>query len=166
MAFVVEDGTGIPGANAYIEVAFADGYFSDRLDTEWTGTPEQKQAAIVLATDYMESRFGAAWVGCRLTETQGLGFPRVAPAGMPLGLQQACAEYAKRARVKPLAPDLPLAATGTVAMVTERTVGPITTKFAAPTHGPGSVVMLLQPYPTADMKLRGLVRNTSGRTVR
>lgn len=37
MAFVVEDGSGIANANAYITVAYADEYFSDRGNADWAG---------------------------------------------------------------------------------------------------------------------------------
>lgn len=84
MAFVVEDGNGLPTANAYIDVAYADAYFADRAITAWTGADNVKQAAIIKATDYIDKAFGSrflhgkAFVSVPSDETldQALEFPR------------------------------------------------------------------------------------------
>ncbi len=49
MTFVVEDGTGLANANAYIAVAFADSYFADRGIQKWADVTDAslKQQAIV-----------------------------------------------------------------------------------------------------------------------
>lgn len=107
MAFTVEDGTGIVDANAYIAVAAADSYFTDRgTVAAWTAaTTQQKQAAIIKATDYIEARFGQRFLGLKLTTTQGLSFPRDSlydrdgelVEGMPRPFLNAVCEYAVRA---------------------------------------------------------------------
>lgn len=106
MAFTPEDGTGLDGANAYISVEYADGYFSDRGVTAWDNLEtEAKQAAIYRATDYVEARFGRRFRGIKLTTTQALAFPRSAlyddegteVEGIPDRFKQAVAEYAYRA---------------------------------------------------------------------
>lgn len=76
MAFTVEDGSGVAGANSYCSVIDAGTYHSDRGDTGWTGTDEVKQAALVRATEYLEAR--CAWsTGTKGTEAQGLSWPRI-----------------------------------------------------------------------------------------
>lgn len=86
MAFTVEDGNGLPTANAYIEVAFADDYWSDRGDAAWAAASEpNKQVAIVKATDYIDKVFGGRFKGSKAFVTrpkpdesvdQALEFPR------------------------------------------------------------------------------------------
>lgn len=38
MSLIVEDGTGLPDAESYASVAFADAYFTARNNSAWTGT--------------------------------------------------------------------------------------------------------------------------------
>lgn len=84
MAFVVEDGSGVSGANSFVEVDYADEYFTDRGNTVWLGLSiEQKQAALVLASDYASTQY--RYKGQKADLEQGLAFPRVElidPKGM------------------------------------------------------------------------------------
>lgn len=118
MAFTVEDGSGIPGANAYVDEAFADGHHADRGNTFWsTLSSPDKQAAIIRATDYIDKRFGRRFRGFREQKDQGLEWPRLdafdddgfllsGGADIPAQLQKATAEYALRAAIyMTLAPD-------------------------------------------------------------
>jgi uncharacterized protein involved in response to NO len=70
MALVVETGAGTPGANAYVPVAFVTSYLSDRgrsTENGWTAsTTGAKEAAIIAATDYIETRWGSRFLGSRL----------------------------------------------------------------------------------------------------
>uniref|UniRef100_A0A6M3J8A0 Putative structural protein n=1 Tax=viral metagenome TaxID=1070528 RepID=A0A6M3J8A0_9ZZZZ len=76
--FVVEDGTGLATANAYVSVADADQYHTDHgAPAAWTGVDAVKQAAIRLATEYLDARYGSAWKGRRSNEDQALDWPRV-----------------------------------------------------------------------------------------
>ena len=122
MAFTLEDGTGVAGANALITVAFFREYHTDRgrAGVDVTTIPDATaQALIIRATDFIVKRWGESFKGCRLTDTQGLPFPREdiyidgveqPEDAVPLGIQQAAAEYALRANdVLQLAPDAPLA---------------------------------------------------------
>ena len=53
---IVEDGTGLANANAYVSVEFADEYFSARGNQTWVGLGSaDKEAAIIKATDYLEA---------------------------------------------------------------------------------------------------------------
>ena len=75
MAFLVEDGTGIASANSYVSIADADTYHTDRGNTGWTGTDAVKQAALIEATDYVESHYRWA-TGVKASSGNGLGWPR------------------------------------------------------------------------------------------
>lgn len=75
MAFLVEDGTGLTDATAYISVADADAYFSDVTNSNWSAaSTSEKENAIIKATRYMEKRFGARWKGIIASSTQGLSW--------------------------------------------------------------------------------------------
>lgn len=121
MAFTPEDGTGIAGANGYVDVAFFRDHHSDRgrVTTSPIITDTQAQQAIVRASDYIDQRFGTRFRGFRLGQFQGLEWPRLSGfdddeylfQGVPTQIQKACAEYALRAFVLgELAPDAPRAA--------------------------------------------------------
>lgn len=161
MAFVVEDGTGKPDANSYGAVADADVYFADRGVVDWTGDDSTKQGALVRATDYIEERFYGNFAGQATTDVQALSWPRqyafnFGKNEIPATLKKACFEYALRALTQVLAPDLVLDG-GFARVKTEETIGPMTDKFAVPSKGPGSDVMLIVPYPAADMLMRPLL---------
>lgn len=118
MAFQVESGSGDEGANAYIEVSYADEHHGDRGNTAWTDfTTTQKQAGIIRASEYVDKRFGVRFVGIRKTKRQGLEWPRLDAFDLdnflysgidavPRNLQKAVAEYALRTLIcGVLAPD-------------------------------------------------------------
>jgi hypothetical protein len=121
MAFTVETGTGIAGANAYDSVANIDTHHADHGQTAWNDfTTPEKQTAIVRATSFIDKRFGRRFVGVRSTKEQGLEWPRLdafdqdgfllsGTDAIPRQLLKAVAEYALRAAVCGiLAPDPPL----------------------------------------------------------
>ena len=173
MAFVVEDGSEVAGANAYAEVAFVDAYFNDRMVTSWASiNSAKKQANIIAATDYIDSRWGQYFKGCRLTETQALEFPRDAfvdsngDGVIPETLKKAVAEYALRADTAPLAPDVEQDASGYQVSRKIEKVGPIEERTDFAFLGPGATRQLLKPYPAADMLMRSLLKNTQGRVIR
>jgi hypothetical protein len=68
MALIIETGVGVYGANAYVSVSFVGGYLQDRnRATEWNNANTAvKEAAIIAATDYIESRFGPSFRGRRV----------------------------------------------------------------------------------------------------
>lgn len=160
MAFIVEDGTGLEDANAYIEVVFADSYFADRGEAGWTGTDEVKEQAIIRATDYVEQRWGDLFRGLREFPDvpQALSFPRAflydrdgrAVVGVPVKLQKACAEYAIRALTGTLFPD-PTAEDS--ATVIREKVGPIETETNYAVGGQEE----LPEYPSTDRLLQEYV---------
>ena len=132
MAFTVEDGSGVEGANAYETIAEVTAYLTDRgraAENGWsTASASTQQAAIVKATDYAEKRFGPRFVGEPASDTQGLSFPReggfdsrllrhIADDEIPKALKQAIAEYSVRSLDATLLPDPAGSASGHVGVV-------------------------------------------------
>lgn len=112
---IVEDGTGKADANSYTSVSYADGFFLARANAAWAAlTTEQKEAALIQATDYLDSTYIGSWLGNRSTSDQALAWPRdgvvvdgvlLASNSIPARLQAACCELANRAAVAPLLTD-------------------------------------------------------------
>ncbi len=167
--FVVEDGSGKTNATSYGSVEAADQYHLNRGNTMWAAlTPEAKQQNLNKASEYADQRFGKRWLGERGSVTQALDWPRsyvtgVEPDEIPVKLQYATFEYALRASVAPLAPDIKLNEAGVAMVTTSIKAGPVEKKFAttAGTSVPASV-NLVRPYPGADMHLSRLVRSGGG----
>ena len=122
---IIEDGSIVAGAEAYIDVAYADTYHANRGNDAWvTLTVPQKEAAIRRATDYMGEAYRLKWAGKRVGITQALDWPRLTvPRKDTIGFQystqvyydhksipeevkKASAELALRAIAGDLAPDL------------------------------------------------------------
>lgn len=73
---IVENGTGLPNADSYVSVEFADSYFSARGVSDWvTLTTEKKEQALICGTDFIDSIY--QWKGKKATSEQALRFPRV-----------------------------------------------------------------------------------------
>lgn len=105
MAFVVEDGTGLSNATAYISVAYFKSYHDDRRhDPPIWASDEDIQGAIVKASDFIDRRWRRKFKGQRFSVSQTLEFPRINAyyfdgrtiAGNPAEVQQATAELAMR----------------------------------------------------------------------
>ncbi len=132
---ILEDGQGIIGANAYIDVAFYKEYHGARGNAAALAfTDDQIAEAIIRATDETR-RYALSWIGVQATADQGLDWPRlnaVLPGGVyqiaddavPDQLKVAVAELAFRATTGPLSPDL--AAGG---RIKSRKVGPLETVY-------------------------------------
>lgn len=73
---IVENGTGLPNADSYVSVEFADSYFSARGVSSWVSlTNEQKEQALICGTDFIDNIYH--WKGKKATTEQALRFPRV-----------------------------------------------------------------------------------------
>lgn len=173
MAFTVEDGTIVAGANAYMAVAQYREHHTDRgkaaLITDTGQGDVAVQAALILATDYIDKRFGRRFKGHRESTSQALEWPRYdvwdedgnTMPSMPSQLLKACAEYAwlTIALGTDLAPP-PDGTTGTVEEKSEK-VGPIEerTKFARrPMTTTGNILTESLPeYPQADLWIEELI---------
>lgn len=138
MAVVIEDGTGVATANAYVDVATANAYFLARNVTTWAAkTTPEKEAAIIRGTEFIEAEYAGKWAGGRSTFIQALAWPRVGVPGpdyvglLPaLALPQALVTATLEAALLASTSDLYASGSTAGAFVTEETVGPITTKYA------------------------------------
>lgn len=75
ITIVVEDGTGLANADVYVAQVDADAYFAKRNNAVWAATTaDQKAAALVAATTYLDRRY--KFKGYKLTTTQALEWPR------------------------------------------------------------------------------------------
>lgn len=166
MTFIVEDGTGLDTANAYISAEYADAYHADRGNTAWTGSSTVKQQAIVRATDYVDTRFGNNFGGSKLVAEQALSFPRSGLydadgneiEGLPEKLKKAVAEYALRALSAALMPDPSTDDTGYAVKSKKEVVGPIE---ESTDYFEGSR-RLFKAYPAADKLLKTYLVSTGG----
>lgn len=155
MTLIVEDGSGVDGAEAYADVVFADKYLSDRGFSSWASLATlDKERGLRLATDYIELRFSSRFRGQRSNEEQALSFPRDAAKVVPLGLQRACVEYAVRALQAPLIADPLVDTSGLVVKSTSEKLGPMEEKVEYATTARD----LFKPYPAADLLLKSLLR--------
>ena len=168
MSFVAEDGTGLATANALIDVAFADDYFTDRGIIAWTGSTTVKQSALVRATDYIETRFGSLFYGGKKSSTQALSHPRVntSTGEFPVALKRAVCEYAVRSLSVTLIPDPEIHPSGQGLERTRSKVGPIEEETRFQYQGPGTQRIILRPYPAADILLNGLIKSSAGTVIR
>lgn len=76
--FVVEDGSIVSGANAYVTLADANQYHENFGNpSAWSGaTDANKQAAIRQATQFIDQEYGPQFKGTRANSEQELMFPR------------------------------------------------------------------------------------------
>ena len=105
MPLIIEDGTGVVGANSYGTLDEADDYMADHpyysstwADLSW----QKKESLLTYAASYMDSLF--AWNGYRVYEEQVLGWPRqsvttydhilLSSTSIPLKVKQAQFEIA------------------------------------------------------------------------
>lgn len=144
---IVEDGTGLPNANAYISVEFADGYFSERNNTAWEAL-QNKEALIIRATDYLEAAYFDKWKGKPLKDDQSLAFPRDGE-GVPEKIKKAVCELALKANSGELMADIER-------LTTREKVGSIEVEYAEnadATTKYAYVLSLLSPFLKSASKM-------------
>lgn len=167
MSFIVEDGTGVADANSYATVEYADSYFKDRNITSWSGSATIKQALLIRATDYINTRFDGRFKGEQVyTEepAQVMAFPRTEfTPNMPVNLLKATCEYALRAKVADLAPDLKTGAGGHSIVSEKSKVGPLEKETHYDTQKQASVI---KSYPAADMLIKPLLKPKGAGVIR
>lgn len=154
MSFTPEDGTGLPDSNSLCDVAFADSYFSLRGNADWEAmTTEEKQSALVLATDYICVRWDSRLRSEPLhPDTQALCFPRLEWDGVPSNVKRATAEYAVRSHtLGSLWPDPEVDERGMIVVESTDKLGPIEErrKYSGGANGLNFV-----PYPIPDMLMK------------
>ena len=151
MALIVEDGTGLSTANAYISRAGFVTYHADRNNAAAAAlTGAEIDAAILYATVWMDSRY--AWRGDIVEDDQALGLPTEDGVddqgrdieGLPTRAANACAELAFLHTQNPVNPILgPM-------VLEQEVVGAVKRKFSDRVGNEGV------RYPMIDMMLKGL----------
>jgi len=182
MALITENGTtsgGVPNAESYCDVTFADAYWAGRNATNaatWAAlTTPKKEAALREACQYLDNGF--EWRGDRLSSTQYLNWPRAISGintrsthlvdtnlslpginAIPLALKQAQCELALEAAGGKLAPTYDPSQT-----VEAVQVGPINVKYG--TRG-GTVSAPNKRFPLITLLLKDIASgsNTGGLT--
>ena len=101
---IVEDGLGLPNADSYIDVDFADSYFLKRGITQWASLTN-KESLIIRAMDYIENNY--SYKGTKLVSTQALQFPRLIDGETvyPIALKNAVCELALKSNDEDLLAD-------------------------------------------------------------
>jgi hypothetical protein len=163
MAFIVETGLGVEGANVYCTVEFADGFNASQIDGQnWVDVDlPDKQIRLMTASRLIDNSFD--FHGRRVSRFQGLEFPRwglrdrdgflIPAAPLPNFIKCATAELA---RVLGERADAGVSATGTPAAasaagtVEKIVVGPIELTMAgqSSTSGGGSAAATSASIPT------------------
>lgn len=99
---IVEDGTGMTDANSYVDVIFADSYFSTRGYSKWGElSDEEKEVFLIRGSEYINYAFD--YYGKKSNPSQSMKFPRVELVddegylvkGIPMVLKEAVCECAK-----------------------------------------------------------------------
>lgn len=161
MTIEIETGSASSTSEAYISVADADTYFSNRGLTNWaTLSTNEKEQALRRAADYIGQTYRTRWAGYRVNDTQALDWPRYSvprrdgiPAlypsdSIPREVVAANAELAFRGAAGELLSDID-------APVTSETVGPISVTYA-----PGATK--IKRYPAIDRLLEPLLTCSGG----
>lgn len=166
--FTPETGAGVIDANSYVTEDYADDYFALRNVTEWDDV-EDKEAALVQASDYIDLRWGTKFRGSIFSETQGLLYPRLyvgySVSQYPVNLKKACCEYALIAGQGRLVPVIPYDETGRLYTSKREEVGPIVeeTKYSSASSNPAGEFNI---YGLADSYMKSFLSYSLGGLVR
>ena len=119
MALIVEDGTGVAGAESYASVDFADNYWTLRphlaQSSAWLAeTTSRKEGMLREATAYTDATWGPHYRGVRAGYIQGLLWPRTGAVdetgyelpALPAELPNVVCELVARAVSAPLSSDV------------------------------------------------------------
>ena len=164
MAFIVEDGTIVAGANAYNTVSAFRAYWTDRGVTFAQLDPEI-EGAIVVVTQYTDGEFGECYKGNITDVTQDLCWPRtgatdgkkrtIGPNDMPIELLNAVNEYGKRQLENPEGIQPDVGDTGEVISQRDEIEAAVETETK---YNPGSGGYFgRRRYPLGDNYLKGLL---------
>lgn len=171
MAFLVEDGTGIDGANSYASIEFADEFHIDRNNVAWLQlSTMEKQAALIRASDYIDQRFD--FIGYKQRREQGLDWPRYEAydqnefllPDVPDDVLKGCAEYAIIASAEPLFLTPTYDSSGIDIRSTSVVIGPIQEEVTYATGSSGSTTdrVVLKQFPIAEYHFCNLVVSSTG----
>jgi hypothetical protein len=90
MALILEDGSGVDGANCYVSVAEADAFFAARNILNWAGdaaTSTDKEGFLIEGADYLNAFYSP--LGEPVLVGQSMGLPTLAFDGVPVVFKQA-----------------------------------------------------------------------------
>ena len=91
MALILEDGTGVSGANAYTTSALVNAYLVERNRVDengWSGfAGSEKAASVIAATDYIETRFSQRFLGRRQFQNISVARGTLTFTGQPLNTE-------------------------------------------------------------------------------
>ena len=91
MALILEDGTGVSGANANTTSALVNAYLVERNrvdENDWSGfAGSDKDASVIAATDYIETRFGLRFLGRRQFQNISVARGTLTFTGQPLNAE-------------------------------------------------------------------------------
>ncbi len=178
--FIIEDGTGLVDATAYIDLVAADQYLEnyDRK-TAWRAfSSKERQAALIQGADYIDQTFRNRYKGQRFSSAQRLEWPRIEvfdelgnlttpDAGLagsiPEEIGNASVEYAFEAATSPLAPTPVVDDTGREVISKREKVDVLEES----TQYRDVSTPKFRKYPRAELVLRRWLRRvTAGLTVR
>lgn len=101
ITIVVEDGTGLPNANSYIDSAFMQEYDTLNGTTLWCDNVSKQKVALVQSAKFLDLRYQSWYPGVPFSSEQGLLYPRqrgcspcrtLESSGVPIQLKKAQAE--------------------------------------------------------------------------
>ena len=151
MTIIVEDGTGVVGADSYASVSDLDTYATHRLDlTDYT-TADKESALVIASVDWVDGQH--TFRGEPLTEGQGLHFPTDRD-GLPLAVKNAAMKAALLQLQGLLMVDLTAISTTGAVESESKSVGPLS-KSVSYREGtaqrysrvlPADLEKLLRPY--------------------
>lgn len=147
---IVENGTGEnPDANSYVSVADADAYATLRGLSAWLDLAEsEKEKHLILATDYMQTRFQNKVKSCPVLDTQPLLFPRQSWELIPPQIKRACILYALKSAAGELSYGYESDTTGLIlTMKRDRVEGAVETERQ---YAPNQSLPNFKPYPEID----------------
>lgn len=144
--------TALGEGNSLAALAFANAYFTERAVAGWVGTDPVKEAALIRATDYIDTRFSARYTDDLLAMEE-----------IPVKLARACCEYALRALTVMLAPDPVVDDSGATVVTVKSKLGPLEEAFQVLGSG---TPQQLRAYPAADMLIAPFLKAVQGRVIR
>lgn len=168
--FVVEDGTGLATANAYVSVADATTYFENYSDpSAWDlASTADQETALRMATQWIDNRFRGRWKGTPILGTQRLAWPRsgvvneegfgVDDASIPERIEEATAEMALRFLADASVTDIETDTDLTTQVVSERKKVDV---LETETHYAPGGKRVGTAYPKVGMLLAGLLRSSN-----
>lgn len=164
VTIIVEDGSGVPNANSYVDVQFV----MDYLESRGLKVPaeDKLKPMLINAIDFMESL--NRYKGKRTSRDQELQFPRsglvddgeeIPSNSIPVAIKRAQAQLV----ADTVESGKPLLSTKTTYALKKRVLGPLTQEFAT---GMGAVVEGATPHPRFWSLIGDYLRTSSDGVVR